>query len=247
MTDNIQNHRDHFKAIAVNTQGTPTQKLLAVLAEFGITDTTELAEVTGLKPRAIQTAKRNTLRATECGATHCAQHIAPKAHSVAPEAQSIAPAKKVSPTPPSKNNTTTTIQPSIAAREAAALPIDAKLLESRILAACNGSLANPAAAPGLLSMSTPMMWIEHGADLERDVIPTLTALGKKYHGKNIRTWDYFTGPIAEAKAKRQAGMPTVAVSGSQRPAPKAFKTPNQFVDASAETQRWIAENCAVAS
>lgn len=104
MTENIQNHRDYFKAVAVKTQGTPTQKLLAIFAELGITDTAELAEITGLKPRAIQAAKRTTMRATECGAVHCAQYNAPNAQQVAPEAQHNAPSKKVSPTPPSKNN-----------------------------------------------------------------------------------------------------------------------------------------------
>lgn len=80
-------------------------------------------------------------------------------------------------------------------------------LHDRLVNACNGSLDNPVNCLGLLSMATPQMWLERGADLERDVIPTLEAAGKKYHGKRIKDWSYFTGMIADAKAKREAGLP----------------------------------------
>jgi hypothetical protein len=100
-------------------------------------------------------------------------------------------------------------------QEPAALPgekLDLKNLQTRLLEACNGSLDNPVNCLGLLSLSTPQMWLANGCDLELDVLPTLTAAGKKYHGKRIRDWGYFTGMIAEAKAKRTAGMPEVSAA-----------------------------------
>lgn len=88
----------------------------------------------------------------------------------------------------------------------AALPGSLDELHSRLVEACNGSLDNPVNCLGLLSMATPQMWLERGADFERDVIPTLEAAGKKYHGKRIRDWSYFTGMVADAVEKRRAPM-----------------------------------------
>jgi len=66
MTDFLRENCDQIKTIVVNTKGTPTQKLLAILMLAGIDRTADLAEMTGLTERAVQTAKRNLLRATDC-------------------------------------------------------------------------------------------------------------------------------------------------------------------------------------
>ena len=100
-----------------------------------------------------------------------------------------------------------------AAVPAAALP-DLVDLSNRLTTICNGALASQAIAPGLASMSTPRMWLEAGCDLERDVIPTLTIAGKRYHGKRIRSWDYFTAMVAEAKARREKGLPDVSIGSA---------------------------------
>lgn len=102
------------------------------------------------------------------------------------------------------------------AREAKKIDLDE--LSDRLVAACNGALDSPANRLGMISMAVPQMWISEGADLEMDVIPTLKVAGVKYHGKRIRTWDYFTPMIADAKARRERGMPEGRVSASQAPA-----------------------------
>lgn len=115
---------------------------------------------------------------------------------------------------PNQTSTSTTISTKDAdavTRETVGTKIDLKALSDQVTAACNGALASQAIAPGLASMSIPWMWIEQGADLERDILPTLTAIGKKQHGKGIRTWDYFTEAVAQAKAKRLAGLPDVVI------------------------------------
>lgn len=109
----------------------------------------------------------------------------------------------------------TEIITSVAPRTAA-LPSDGDLSD-RLIKACNGALDNPVNCMGLLSVATPVMWLKQGCDLELDVIPTLTAAGKKHHGKRIRSWSYFTPMVAEAKANREAGLPAV---GSAKPAEK---------------------------
>lgn len=81
---------DHVE-IARNTQGTPTAKLIAVLIAAGITDTKELAEIVGLKIRAVQ-ATKNALQCAQqnahvdASAAECAHYTAP-AQQNAPETQ----------------------------------------------------------------------------------------------------------------------------------------------------------------
>ena len=103
------------------------------------------------------------------------------------------------------------------AREVAALPkSEFEKLSERLLTACNGALDNPANCMGLLNLQIPNMWMQRGADLELDVIPTLTAAGKKYHGKRIRDWNYFTGMIFDALKRRLAGLPHIDLSAPKR-------------------------------
>lgn len=94
---------------------------------------------------------------------------------------------------------------------------DADELESKLLDACNGSLDNPVNCVGLLNLSVPMQWIESGADLERDVLPTLRAIGKKSHGRRIRSWDYFTNAVLETRDKRVRGLPPAPEIKAEQP------------------------------
>ena len=78
---NLEAMRDEIKAAAQHCDGTPTAKLVAVLVAAGITDTKELADVIGVKIRAVQAArkplaKRTTVRAPGCAASQCAHQDA---------------------------------------------------------------------------------------------------------------------------------------------------------------------------
>ena len=81
MTEHCKQCKSNPVEIARSTQGTTTAKLIAVLIASGITDTKELAEITGLKIRAVQAARN---------AAQCAQHNAP-AQQDAPKTQHDAP------------------------------------------------------------------------------------------------------------------------------------------------------------
>jgi hypothetical protein len=87
MPNNCDNCKANLVELARNTQGTPTAKLIAVLIASGITDNKTLADIIGVKVRAIQCARR----ATECAQLNAhAQYNAPKAQQVAPNATECA-------------------------------------------------------------------------------------------------------------------------------------------------------------
>ncbi len=81
----------------------------------------------------------------------------------------------------------------------------------KITEAAGPCLDNPVNCLGLLSSATVSMWISQGCEPELDILPTIAAAAVKYRGKRVRDWGYFTGMIAEAKAKRLAGLPAVDV------------------------------------
>lgn len=88
-------------------------------------------------------------------------------------------------------------------------------------------LDNPANCMGLLTSGTPQMWLNQGCDLERDVLPVLRAAAVKHAGKRIRDWGYFTAMIAEAKARRERGLPPVTVAGPKKQPPSIFAHPQR--------------------
>lgn len=96
-----------------------------------------------------------------------------------------------------------------AARVAA---LDLGKLSERLITASAGCLDNPANCQGLLNMGVPMMWLDNGCDLDRDILPTLTAAGTALRGKRIRSWSFFTPAIQEQRDRRIAGMPAASVS-----------------------------------
>lgn len=100
------------------------------------------------------------------------------------------------------------VQSCASATPAAALP---EKFMDRMIEAAGPCLANACNAQGLLTESTPVMWLENGCDFDRDVLPTLRAAAVSRKGKRIATWAYFTAMIAESRAKRLAGLPAFDV------------------------------------
>jgi hypothetical protein len=88
-------------------------------------------------------------------------------------------------------------------------------LQARLLEAANGALANPAVAPGLLTLAEPLNWIDAGADLDRDILPAIVEVSGKHklraRAKPISSWGYFANRVAELKAAREAGLPTIVL------------------------------------
>lgn len=86
---------------------------------------------------------------------------------------------------------------------------DLKVLSDRLFEVAGPVMTSQAIAPGLAAMTIPLMWIECGCDLDRDIIPAIAAIVVRAKGKKISSWDYFTRPVSEAKARREAGLPAV--------------------------------------
>lgn len=152
-------------------------------------------------------------------------------------------------TPPDTDSETDseTEKSSAVARPSARSGEDLRLLSQKVFEAAGEAMASQAIAPGLAAMTIPLMWIDEGADLERDILPAVTAVAAKRRGKGaIASWDYFTRPVAEAKARRMAGLPAVEVpAGSPtartpRPAWQLPTRPRQLSRDEME-QRVIAE------
>lgn len=100
--------------------------------------------------------------------------------------------------------------------------IDLRELAHRLTEAAGAALASQAIAPGLASMSTPIGWLEAGADLDRDVVPALIFAGAKLAGRQIRSWEYFSPMVAEARVRRVRGLPAVAEPKPSAPAQPSF-------------------------
>lgn len=83
---------------------------------------------------------------------------------------------------------------------------DWKVIRTKLTEAAGDALASEAIAPGLANLSTPLWWIDEGADLERDVLPAVAELSRRAKSK-IVSWDYFTAKVALAKAKREKRLP----------------------------------------
>lgn len=65
-------------------------------------------------------------------------------------------------------------------------------------------------------------WLNAGCDAELDIIPEI----KRYAGQQIGAWKFFTAPIANAKATREAPMPSGHIS--QQPKGEKYGRPTQF-------------------
>lgn len=125
-----------------------------------------------------------------------------------------------------KDSYLTTTTCSSPAREGVVDVCPGELLKKLEIAGA-AALAHVVNAPGLMNASVPLMWLDQGADLERDVLPAVRQVAAARAGKGqIRDWNYFSQAVANAKATRERGLPeataTVASPGDWR-AQKAAK------------------------
>jgi len=107
MTSNILNDADQIKAILVKTKGTIAQKLLAILDAAGLDDVAELAGLLEVTERYVRKTRNQS---SVCGTGVPEPEFHSWNQSSEIRNQSSA-AKKVSPTPPSKNNTSLKLLP----------------------------------------------------------------------------------------------------------------------------------------
>ena len=102
--------------------------------------------------------------------------------------------------------------------EEAAAPksdLDLELFESQLREAARAAI--DATAPGLAIMSTPCKWIDQGADLARDILPTLKTISARPRKTPVRDWNYFSPAVFEAMEQRKRG------GGSEPAAPSGIE------------------------
>jgi uncharacterized protein YdaU (DUF1376 family) len=93
--------------------------------------------------------------------------------------------------------------------------VDAQGLFRRLADAANGSLYP--LSVGLQVVAEPIGWMEAGADLEKDIIPVIKALGHKAKPQSIRSWVYFAGAVADARDARLRGLPPPNTPKNSKP------------------------------
>lgn len=58
-------------------------------------------------------------------------------------------------------------------------------------------------------IQTARLWVNEGADIEKDILPTLKAVIERYHRRGrqgkIKTFSYFTNAVRDATERRRAG------------------------------------------
>lgn len=104
--------------------------------------------------------------------------------------------------------------------------IDTSELYDKLVEAANGSLHPLAVGMGLMAVSDPIGWIRGGADIDLDILPAVRELGHKATKGSVQSWRYFANKVAELKARRERGLPEVAVP-AERPVYEDFRAKRQ--------------------
>lgn len=123
-----------------------------------------------------------------CRTKEKTQSVNPPVKPHKPEARSQKPEEVIA-TPPSE----------VAARE----NYD-RIVESLFEAAGE---AVDTTAPSLQAIPDVLGWIEQGCDLDLDVLPAIRAASVKPRHQRVRSWAYFSAPVADWHRRRLAGLP----------------------------------------
>ena len=94
--------------------------------------------------------------------------------------------------------------------------------------------------PMLEVMEMPRNWIEAGADLERDILPTIRAMAKHKPDYSISSWKYFEQAIMDAQKARTAPVAEGRAPPGKRLAPwevEALEKEQRVDDALAKLRR----------
>ena len=218
---------------------TALAQLCELLIADGLTTTKQLVERTGYGERAIRAARAEL----ECR-NSSAERNSSAGNRMPERNSSAAPQKEIPPTPPKEKTTylETTVEKPNNPKPRDELLRDAgvsslKELSDLMLDAGKGCL-HPNAGD-LQVMSTPIGWLQDGADFEIDILPTLRAFAKNKPGAMIRKWDYFNNMIAAAKAARTRKLPDVSADNVV-PMQSRYPTSNSRIRA-----RMLAEHAAL--
>jgi len=86
-------------------------------------------------------------------------------------------------------------------------------LEDKLREAAGEDVLN-SASPNIMVMAEPLRWMQQGADLELDILPTVRAVGERvrqrpmHFGRKIAGWAFFTQDVMGAYRQRMEEIPT---------------------------------------
>lgn len=191
-----------------------TARVIAILEKLGITDVQTLAELAGVSDRMVRHARKQI--AAPSG------NRLPKAETDCQKRKQIAVSETdCRPRAPARahfdSNPSCEEGKRIVVDDARALAV--KLLEA-------GGQALSPISPAIMIMSEPLGWIDSGADLDLDIVPTVRALVMKAKPASIQSWRYFAGAVAKHRDARLQGLPPPCAAvghkrGTVEPGPMA--------------------------
>lgn len=97
-----------------------------------------------------------------------------------------------------------------ARRELDAVAEEAERIRVRLLNDNRDTLPSEITAPGLMQTTAIIAWLRSGVVAELDIIPTIKADAARIKARGtqkIRSWDYFNQSVADAKDRRERGLP----------------------------------------
>lgn len=74
--------------------------------------------------------------------------------------------------------------------------------------------------PALHVMEVPRNWISAGCDLEKDIVPVISAMCRGKAPNSVGSWKFFEGAIFDAKSARESPMPENRVAQPRMASPK---------------------------
>jgi len=81
---------------------------------------------------------------------------------------------------------------------------------------------------GLQDLSRPFAWLADGCDLDLDILPAVRRVAARASPMAIKGWNYFDGPVADAKANRTKPMPEGRANAGNHKSTDARARENHF-------------------
>jgi hypothetical protein len=139
-----------------------------------------------------------------------------------------------------RNPDTNLVREPVTTTPPAASPIDA--VEARCLDACGPGLGDEGRRRIAGTSNILGCWLEEGFDLEADILPIIRERTARERPTPIRTWDYFTEAIRQARRRRLARPasegPAESVEHAERP-PESEPGASEPVDHVERMAAWI--------
>ena len=112
-------------------------------------------------------------------------------------------------------------------------------LEAQCLAACGPGLCAEGRKAIVGTSGLFGSWLEEGCELEADILPILRERTARERQTPIRTWDYFTEAIREARRRRLAQATSEAPAATERHAEKTSGPEPSAIDPVERMAAWI--------